>query len=104
MPRTAKTLTAKKVESLLNKPGKHNVGGVREDGIEILREIRAEHPVLPILVYSVYASISLIEECRQFRANGYLVKGIDDHVLPRAIRAVYAGDSLWADQRQEWRI
>ena len=75
-----------------------------EDGIQLLREIRVEHPELPILMYSVYDSISLIERCRWLRANGYLVKGVDDQLLPRAIRAVYDGDSAWADQRQEWRI
>lgn len=79
--------------------------GVPSDhGPELLREIRVARPELPILMYSVYDWISLIERCRQLRANGYLVKGVDDRRIAKAVKAVYRGDhSLWADRRGEWR-
>lgn len=75
-----------------------------EVGIEVLRDIRSERPGLSILMYSVYDWDDLIEKCRQSGANGYLVKGVDDRLLPKAIRAVYNGDFLWPGQRRKWRI
>lgn len=75
-----------------------------EDGIELLRDIRVERLELPVLMYSVYESAALIERCRRLHANGYLVKGVDDQLIPGAIRAVCDGNRIWADQRRSWRV
>jgi len=66
-------------------------------GLELLRWIRMARPDISILIYSMHDGHRYIERCRRLGANGYLVKGVDDRLLPSAIYAVYAGEQIWSE-------
>lgn len=71
----------------------------RDEGFELLREIRSMRTDLPILIYSVETGSECIERCRRAGANGYLIKGLDDAVLAIAVRAVHAGQQMWPNSQ-----
>lgn len=72
-------------------------------GFEVLREIHARRPELPIVVYSAETSSHCVERCRHLGARGYLVKGRDEGSVAPAVRAVLAGGQIWPDSRDPWR-
>ncbi len=73
---------------------------LRTAGLDILLEIRAARPTLPILMYSANSASAAIEACRRVGANGFLVKGVDEHRLVSAVLAVHAGESVWPSTLQ----
>jgi DNA-binding NarL/FixJ family response regulator len=73
-----------------------------EEGIRLLGDIRDAREDLSIIVYSVCESSHCINRCRQLGANGYLVKGEDDHALVSAVHIVYYGGDVWPDRRKAW--
>lgn len=82
-----------------------DIGWVRDDetggadlGFELLSEIRAARPGLPVLMYSIRDSVACVDRCRRLGANGYLVKGIDDRLLVAAVRAVHDGRQVWPNE------
>src|SRR5215467_2130242 len=46
----------------------------RKSGLEVLKEIRAEHPRLPVLVLSMYAEDDYLTRVLRSGASGYLSK------------------------------
>jgi two-component system invasion response regulator UvrY len=71
--------------------------GSVDQGFELLREIRAARPGLPVLMYSIRDSAACVDRCRRLGANGYLVKGVDDRLLVAAVQAVHEGRAVWTD-------
>jgi len=66
-------------------------------GFELLREMRRMRADLPVLMYSIHDTSHYIDRCRRFGGAGYLVKGVDDGLLCKAVHAVYDGGEVWPD-------
>lgn len=61
-----------------------------QDGVELIKDLRAQRPALPLLVYSMHADGRQARRALLAGANGYLVKDEIDNFVP-AVRAVLAG-------------
>ena len=61
------------------------------DGIELTKNLGAEHPRLPILVISAHDEQTYGMRALRAGALGYLMKQEGEEVLPTALRAVLAG-------------
>ena len=64
-------------------------------GIEACRQIKQQHPDLPVLVMTSRSDKSLIARLIEVGAQGYCLKGIAAETLVLAIRSVAAGASWW---------
>lgn len=64
-------------------------------GVEACRQIKQQHPELPILVLTSHSQKPLIERLIATGASGYCLKGIEAEVLILALRSVAAGASWW---------
>jgi DNA-binding NtrC family response regulator len=80
--------------ALLDRPEAHGVRAVLVDrwspdmsGGEIVAELRARHPVLPILVLTAHSSVSLAVEAMRAGANDFLIKPIAADRLLAALDA-----------------
>lgn len=67
----------------MSMPGPH--------GVDLLTRIRAEHPVLPILVLTMCGEVQVAARALKAGANGYLTKDCEPEVLIAAARRVAAG-------------
>ena len=66
-----------------------NLGG--RNGMEVLKEIKAEFPRLPVLMLSMYPEEQFAVRVIRAGASGYLNKNLASRVLVEAIRQVLAG-------------
>lgn len=64
-------------------------------GIEACRQIKQQHPEIPILVLTSHSQKPLIERLIAAGAQGYCSKGIEAELLILALRSVAAGASWW---------
>lgn len=64
-------------------------------GIEACRQIKQQHPNLPVLVLTSRTQASLIARLLAAGAQGYCLKGVAAETLILAIRSVAAGASWW---------
>ncbi|HSM84419.1 MAG TPA: response regulator transcription factor [Nodosilinea sp.] len=64
-------------------------------GIEACRQIKQQHPDLPVLALTSHNQPALIARLIEAQAQGYCVKGIAAEVLVLAIRSVAAGATWW---------
>ncbi|UIE39931.1 response regulator transcription factor [Leptodesmis sichuanensis] len=64
-------------------------------GIETCRQIKQQHPDLPILILTSHTQKPLINRLIEAGAQGYCVKGSPAEVLMLAIRSIAAGASWW---------
>jgi DNA-binding NarL/FixJ family response regulator len=73
------------------------------NGIELVRQLQARLPDLPVLVVSGYDESVYTELVLQLGAKGYLMKG-DAESFIKAIRTVLAGDLYISEQtrRNSW--
>lgn len=62
-------------------------------GSELIREIRASHAALPILVVTMHNSPPIVRAALRAGANGYVTKDSDPELLVDAMRSVAAGRS-----------
>lgn len=60
-------------------------------GLEVLKELRALRPRLPVLVMTMYAEDQYALRALRAGASGYLTKGSEPSVLLQALRKVGAG-------------
>ncbi len=67
-------------------------------GIEACRQLKQQHPNLPILVLTSRTQASLVCRLIEAGAQGYCLKGIPSQTLILAIRSVAAGASWWDSQ------
>jgi DNA-binding NarL/FixJ family response regulator len=63
----------------------------RRSGLDVLKEIKAESPRMPVLILSVYPEEQFALRVIRAGANGYLNKNLATKVLVEAIRQVLAG-------------
>ncbi len=64
-------------------------------GVEACRQIKEQHPEMPVLVLTSHSQKQLIERLIAVGASGYCLKGIEAGVLILALRSVSAGASWW---------
>ncbi len=64
-------------------------------GVEACRQIKQQHPEMPILVLTSHSQKPLIERLIAAGASGYCLKGIEAESLVLALRSVAAGASWW---------
>ena len=64
------------------------------NGIEATRQIKALHPATAVLVLTAYDDDEYIFALLEAGAAGYLLKDVRADELIKAIRAVYAGESV----------
>ncbi len=64
-------------------------------GIETCRQIKEQHPNLPVLVLTSHSQKSLIVRLIEVGAQGYCLKGIAAEKLVLALRSVALGASWW---------
>jgi two-component system NarL family response regulator len=64
-------------------------------GIEACRQIKQQHPYLPILVLTSRSEKPLVARLIEAGAAGYCLKGIPSESLILALRSVAAGASWW---------
>ena len=72
-----------------------DVGLPGTGGVEACRQIKAQHPQMPILVLTSHSQKPLIERLIAAGASGYCLKGIEAELLVLALRSVAAGASWW---------
>lgn len=61
------------------------------DGLDVLKQCRAEFPKLPVLVLSTYPEGQYAVRCLRMGASGYLNKGADVDLMMEAMRKAAAG-------------
>jgi NarL family two-component system response regulator YdfI len=66
----------------------------RMDGIEAIRQIKAQHPKIEIVILTTYDEDEYIIKGLQAGARGYLLKDSGRQVLFASIRAAARGESL----------
>jgi len=64
-------------------------------GVEACRQIKQQHPEMPVLVLTSHSQKQLIERLIAAGASGYCLKGIEAQLLILALRSVAAGASWW---------
>ena len=64
------------------------------NGVQILRQLRAEYPLTHALIFTAFDTDELIVQAVQAGAQGYLLKGAPRDEIFRAIRVISAGGSL----------
>jgi NarL family two-component system response regulator LiaR len=64
------------------------------DGIEATKRIKAIHPATAVLVLTAYDDDQYVFALLEAGAAGYLLKDVHTDELIKAIRAVYAGESV----------
>lgn len=64
-------------------------------GVEACRQIKQQHPEIPVLVLTSRSQKSLIEQLIAVGVQGYCLKGIEAEVLILALRSVASGASWW---------
>ena len=64
------------------------------NGVQILRQLRAEYPLTHVLIFTAFSTDELIVQAVQAGAQGYLLKGAPRDEIFRAIRVISAGGSL----------
>jgi DNA-binding NarL/FixJ family response regulator len=67
------------------------------DGIELVRDVRAHYPRLPILVLSAYDEIFYAERLLSVGANGYIMKESSSADVLAAVRRVLQGGVYVSD-------
>ncbi len=61
------------------------------DGLDVLRQLRAEHPRLPVLMLSTYPDRQYAVRSLKLGASGYLNKSADSEQITAAVRRVAGG-------------
>jgi DNA-binding NarL/FixJ family response regulator len=67
-------------------------------GVEAIRAIRHHDPAASILVLTMFDEDALVADALRAGARGYLLKGAEQNEIERAIRAVAAGEAIFANR------
>lgn len=65
------------------------------DGFAAARRIRTFLPEVPILMLSMHQGSNVVKEARQAGAQGFVSKGDAGHVLVKAVKAIFAGQTFF---------
>ncbi|PZO47096.1 MAG: DNA-binding response regulator [Phormidesmis priestleyi] len=72
-------------------------------GVEACRQIKVQHPDLPVLILTSHSQKSLIEQLIGAGASDFCLKGIEAESLILALQSVAVGASWW-DKRSSQEI
>ena len=64
------------------------------DGIEVCREICANHPDVRVIILTAFLDSETINRCIQAGAQGYMIKDVERTDLKRSIRDVAHGEAV----------
>lgn len=67
------------------------------DGLKCLQEIKKERPHVKVLVLTNYNQPELMEEVKQLKADGFMVKNSTATELRRAVERILAGEKLFSE-------
>lgn len=67
-----------------------------DDGLQTLRQIKAEKPDLPVLMFSNYDNPTYVARAMAQGANGYVLKGVGREELLASIRKAASGADCWS--------
>ncbi|MEI6564095.1 MAG: response regulator transcription factor [bacterium] len=67
----------------------------RDNGLEMLQEIKAKAPDIKCLVLTGFTEDDFILQAIQYHADGYLLKSCSMPILVNAIRQVASGHKIW---------
>lgn len=70
------------------------------NGLEVLQNIRASHPDLPVILFTAHASLQTAVEAIRLGANDYLVKPIDPEVFVARTRVILAEQTIERRKRE----
>jgi DNA-binding NarL/FixJ family response regulator len=65
-------------------------------GLEATRHLLASRPDVRVVMHSATAPVSTVCEAKELGVAGYLVKGENPGDLPRMVRAVATGRTVWS--------
>ena len=65
-----------------------------ENGLELLREIRAKFPSIKILVYSMYAKPGILSLALEAGAHGFVEKSAPETILLSAVNDILSGQTF----------
>lgn len=65
------------------------------DGLKCLQEIKKERPQVKVLVLTNYNQPELMEEVKQLKADGFMVKNSTATELRQAVERILAGEKLF---------
>lgn len=68
----------------------------RMTGLEATRDLLASRPDMRVVMHSATATLSSVCEARDLGVAGWLVKGENSGDLPRMVRAVATGETVWS--------
>ncbi len=71
------------------------------DGLEVIAQLQAQHPKLPILVLTMHEEGQYVVRAIQAGALGYLTKQSAPEQLVKAIRKIYKGQRYITDEAAE---
>lgn len=69
-----------------------------DDGIAVLRELRAEFPEINVLIVSVYMHEQLVSQAIDLGARGYVLKADSEDALLRAVAHMRSGLTFFSEQ------
>lgn len=67
------------------------------DGLKCLQEIKKERPQVKVLVLTNYNQPELMEEVKQLKADGFMVKNSTATELRQAVEKILAGEKLFSE-------
>ncbi len=65
-----------------------------ESGLDLLRQIRSDYPVVKVLVYSMYAKPGILSLVLEAGAHGFVEKSAPESVLITAVKNILAGETF----------
>jgi DNA-binding NarL/FixJ family response regulator len=75
-----------------------DIGLPERDGLDVLQELKREHPSLPVLMLSTYPEEQYAVRCLKLGAAGYLHKTADPDALAAAITKAAAGGVVMSER------
>lgn len=70
------------------------------DGLKCLQEIKKEKPQVKVLVLTNYNQPELMEEVKQLKADGFMIKNSTASELRQAVEKILAGEKLFAEPQK----
>jgi DNA-binding NarL/FixJ family response regulator len=70
------------------------------DGLKCLQEIKKEKPQVKILVLTNYSQAELMNEVKQLKADGFMVKNSTASQLKETVIKVLAGEKIFSEEQK----
>ena len=73
------------------------------DGLEVLSQIKASKPDLPVLMHSCHDNADYVRRSIELKACGYVIKGVHRNELIAAIQIALSGGNVWTGDQLHMR-